>query len=219
MSIGPDRVVWALERAAEAAAPFPSAALFALAAEGHASPFALLVACILSIRTRDEDTLVAARRLLARAPTPEALAALSPAAIDALIPESTYHEAKAPQLHVLAQAVVASGAVPCTAEGLTAFKGVGPKCAALVLGIACGVPAVSVDVHVHRVVNRWGLVATRRPEQTQAALEALVPKARWTDVNRILMPFGKHVCTGARPHCSACPLRGPCAQRGVRNPR
>ncbi len=87
------------------------------------------------------------------------------------------------------------------------------------LGIACGIPSISVDVHVHRVTNRWGYVATRTPEQTMAALEKVLPQPYWIEINRLLVPFGKHICTGHWPRCSTCPLLEMCAQVGVVNPR
>lgn len=76
-------------------------------------------------------------------------------------------------------------------------------------------PHVSVDVHVHRIVNHWGLVATKTPEQTAKALEMRLPRERWIETNRLLVPFGKHICTGARPRCSTCPLLELCLQMGV----
>lgn len=86
------------------------------------------------------------------------------------------------------------------------FKGVGVKCAHLTLGIACGQPSISVDVHVHRVINRWGYVQTKTPEKTTVALETELPKKYWTEINSLLVPFGKHICTGKLPHCSNCSL-------------
>ncbi len=82
-------------------------------------------------------------------------------------------------------------------------------------GIACGEPRISVDVHVHRITNRWGYVRTKSPEQTMKALEEQVPRERWIDVNRLLVPFGKHICTGERPRCSTCPALAFCRQVGV----
>lgn len=207
----------AIERLRDAVAPYPKAALFELAEEGFDSPFEILVACIISIRTRDEKTLPCARRLFAEARTPAAVAALTPDAIDALIRPSTYHENKASQIHAIAQEVVDGhdGTVPCDEEGLTGFHGVGPKCAHLVLGIACGEAQVAVDTHVHRVTNRWGYVAADSPTQTMRALERKLPEPYWVEINRLLVPFGKHVCTRRRPRCSECPLLTMCAQVGV----
>jgi endonuclease III len=206
-----------MRRIREAVRPFPQAAMFELAAEGFTSPFEQLVACIISIRTRDEVMLPTARRLFERARTPLAVSRLAPREIDELIRACTFHERKAAQIHEIARRVVDeySGQLPCDAEVLRSFRGVGEKCANLVLGVACGRPRVGVDVHVHRVTNRWGYVTTRTPEETTAALEAALPRRYWVEINRLLVPFGKHVCTGTRPRCSACPVLEFCRQVGV----
>ncbi len=207
----------ALARIAEAVRPWPPAAMFGLAEEGFATPFEQLLACIISIRTLDEVSVEAARRLFAHARTPEALLAQSPAEVDALISPCTFHTAKAYQMIELARTVQNDhgGVLPCSFDALTALHGVGPKCANLVLGIACGQPAISVDVHVHRVTNRWGYVRTRTPEETMGALEQLLPLELWVTINQLLVPFGKHICTGRAPHCSTCPVLEMCAQVGV----
>ncbi len=205
----------------QAVSPYPPAALFALADDGYRSPFEQLLACMISIRTYDETTIVCAQRLFTAARTPAQLLALEPRQIDALISPCTFHEAKAQQIWDIAQTITTQygGELPCDFTLLTALHGVGPKCANLVLGIACGIPSISVDVHVHRVTNRWGYIDARSPEQTMAALEKKLPRAYWIEINRLLVPFGKHICTGSRPHCSTCPLLAMCAQVGVENPR
>jgi endonuclease-3 len=212
----------ALARVADAVAAYPPAAMFALRDGGDGHPaygtvFQQLVACILSIRTLDEVSLPVARRLFARASTPAAVAALAPAELDALIAESTFHEAKTRQILALAERTVAEfgGTLPPDAEVLTSFSGVGPKCAHLALGVAAGVPVISVDIHVHRVTNRWGYVKAATPERTLAALERVLPERHHIDINRLLVPFGKHVCTGVRPKCTACPVNDMCARVGV----
>ena len=150
----------AMARTREAIRPFPQAALFALAAEGFDSPFELLMACIISIRTFDEVTLPCAHRLFALARTPSAVSQLTVAVIDETIHPCTFHDAKAKQIHDIACDLTTThgGILPCDAELLCSFRGVGPKCTNLVLGIACHQPCISVDIHVHRVTNRWGYV-------------------------------------------------------------
>lgn len=206
-----------MARIREAVKPYPPAALFQLAEEGYASLFEQLVACIISIRTYDEATLRLARRLFARARTPQAMLALSAAEIDRLINGSTFHERKAPQILAIARQVVEQygGELPCDEQVLLSFGGVGVKCAHLALAIACGQNWISVDVHVHRVTNRWGYVAARSPEQTMVALQAKLPPVYWVEINRLLVPFGKHICTGERPRCSTCPVLAMCQQVGV----
>ncbi len=217
----PDKVPFdideVLSRIRETVRGFADAAMFALAARGHDSLFEQLVACILSIRTLDEVSLPVSLALLGRASTPEAMAALTPEEIDALIRPVTFHEPKARQLHAIAVRTrdEYGGKLPCDAQVLQSFKGVGPKCAHLALGIACGHEAISVDIHVHRVTNRWGYVRARTPEATLAALETQLPRPYWVELNRLLVPFGKHVCTGTRPRCSMCPVLQYCRQVGV----
>lgn len=213
----PFNVQVAVRRLREAVKPYPKAALFELAAEGHDSVFELLAACLISIRTRDETTLPTARRLFARARTPAEVAQLTPEEIDGLIGACTFHEPKARQIHEIARRAMAEygGAIPCDGEVLLAFSGVGPKCANLVLGIACGQPSIGVDVHVHRVTNRWGYVQAPTPEKTMAALQEKLPRRYWVEINALLVPFGKHICTGQLPKCSTCPLLEMCRQVGV----
>ncbi len=211
----------ALREIEAAVRPWPKAALFELAELGFDSPFEQLIACMISIRTRDETTLPVAQRLYERARTPAQMLALTPAEIDALIYSSSFHEAKARQIHEIARRVEAEhdGQLPCDDDLLQSLPGVGPKCAHLVLGIACGQGHISVDVHVHRVTNRWGYVQTTTPEQTMLALETILPAPHWIDINRLLVPFGKHICTGKLPRCSTCPVLDMCQQVGVTSHR
>jgi endonuclease-3 len=211
----------ALERIAEVVRPYPKAAMFELAERGYASPLQQLVACVISIRTRDEESLPISLRLFAAAPTAEAIAALSPDQIDALIIPATFHERKANQIRAIAERTVAEfgGDLPCDAEIMRSFAGVGPKCAHLALGVSCGEAVISVDIHVHRVTNRWGYVETATPEQTMVALEEKLPNRYWIRINELLVPFGKHICTGVRPKCSTCPVLDMCQQVGVTSHR
>ncbi|HEX2094669.1 MAG TPA: endonuclease III [Longimicrobiaceae bacterium] len=209
-----DRV---MDRIREAVRPFPRAALFELAEMGYDSAFEQLVACILSIRTLDEVMLPTALALFERAPTPADIAALTSEEIDGIIRASTFHEGKARNIHEIARRVVEEhgGVLPCEEELMLGFQGVGPKCTNLVMGIACGRAKIGVDVHVHRVTNRWGYIATATPEQSIGALEAKLPQRYWVEINRLLVPFGKHVCTGRAPKCSTCPVLDMCRQVGV----
>jgi endonuclease-3 len=211
----------AMQRLREAVAPYPKAALFELAAEGFSSVFEVLVACIISIRTRDEVSLPTARRLFAAARTPAEIAKLSVQQIGNLIGACMYHETKARTIRDIAHQVVAhhGGELPCDAELLMGFHGVGPKCAHLALGIACGQPVIGVDIHVHRVTNRWGLVQANTPDKTMRALEEVLPQRYWVEINALLVPFGKFICTGVSPKCSTCPLLEMCRQVGVTSHR
>ena len=201
------------ERIGAQVAEYPQAAMFGLATAGYTSLYEQLVSCILSIRTYDETSYPASVALFARARTPEEMLSLDREELVQLILKCTYPGQKADTILALSRQIVEEygGETPADFDKLTAFKGVGPKCANLALGVALGVPAISVDVHVHRVVNRWGLIEAKDPKKTLKALEEVVPRNRWVDVNRLLMPFGKHICLGRAPRCGACSVREWCA--------
>jgi endonuclease-3 len=210
-----------MQRIRDAIRPFKKAAMFELAENGFDSVFQQLVACIISIRTRDEQTIPISLRLFEVARTPAEVAKLSFDRIDALIHPSTFHEAKARTIKGIARTTVDrfGGELPCDPEVLMSFKGVGPKCANLALGIACNRSHIGVDIHVHRVTNRWGYVKATTPEKTMVELERILPKKYWVEINRLLVPFGKHICTGLAPKCSTCPVLELCRQVGVTDHR
>ncbi|AWV21478.1 Endonuclease III [Roseomonas mucosa] len=207
----------AFRRLRRAVAEVPKAAMFELRDRGYGSLFEQLVASLISARTRDETTIPVCLRLFAAARTPEAMAALEEAEFVRLLHGATFPEPKARDLIALSRRIAGEfgGIVPDTVEGLMAFRGVGPKIASLALGVALGQAHIAVDIHVHRVTNRWGIVATGTPDRTQAALVAILPRRYWVEINERLVPFGKHVCTGERPRCSSCLLLSMCRQVGV----
>ncbi len=206
-----------IRRIRTAVEPFPKAAMFDLADRGWTTPFQQLVACMISIRTTDEVMLPTAIRLFERASSPAAVARMSVDEIDALIHASAFHYAKAGQIKEIAERLVAEhgGELGCDEALMLSFRGVGPKCANLVMGVACGQPRIGVDVHVHRITNRWGYVAAPTPETTMVQLQGTLPKRYWIEINRLLVPFGKHICTGRLPKCSTCPVLAYCRQVGV----
>lgn len=206
-----------LKRIEKAVRPYPKAAMFELHERGYTSLFEQLISCIISIRTLDETTIPLSLKLFDMARTPTELLKLSPKELEALLIGSQFPGQKAYTLLGIAKAAVEEygGELPADYNKLTSLKGVGPKCAKLALGVAAGHPGISVDVHVHRVVNRWGLVQTKTPEETMERLEELVPQKKWIHINRLLMPFGKHLCVLRSPFCSTCPVLEYCRQVGV----
>lgn len=204
-----------------AVAPYPKAGLQQLMEEGHTSAFEQLVACIISIRTLDEVMLPVSRRLFKAAPNPATIAQLPVQDIETLIKECGFYKNKAVQIQAIAQEVVAThnGVLPCDLGVLLGLKGVGVKCAHLVLNIAGNQPFIGVDSHVHRITNRWGIVITKIPEKTLVALEVTMPQKHWNDINKLLVPFGKNICTPTSPKCSMCPVVEMCQQVGVDNHR
>lgn len=204
-----------------AVAGFPKAAMFDLRDRGYDSPFEQLVASLISARTRDETSLAVSERLFAVANTPDAMAELPEERLVALLRGATFPEPKARDILALSRRIrdEHGGAVPDTPDALMAFHGVGPKIAALTLAVGFGIPALAVDIHVHRITNRWGYVSARTPERTMTALLAILPRRYWIEINERLVPFGKWVCTGERPRCSTCPLLSMCARVGVTESR
>ena len=191
-----------------------------LAAERH-DPFDVLVSTIISLRTKDEVTGPASRRLLARAPTIPALAALPEPEIAALIYPAGFYNTKARQLRQAAALLQRDhhGAVPDSLDALLRLPGVGRKTANLVLGLSFGIPAICVDTHVHRICNRLGWVHTRDPDTTELALARVLPRRYWIPINAIMVSYGQQVCTPQSPRCSVCPVRGLCERRGVTRQR
>jgi len=210
-----------LKRIEKATASFPKAAMFELFDRGYSTLFEQLISCIISIRTLDETTIPVSERLSKVARTPKQLLKLTPKKLEELLNGCTFPGQKAYTILGIAKAAIEeyNGNLPADFEKLTALKGVGPKCASLAIGVAAKQAAISVDVHVHRVTNRWGFIQTIGPEQTMLALQEKVPRKKWIDINRLLMPFGKHICTGKLPHCSTCAVLEYCRQVGITNHR
>jgi endonuclease III len=184
-------------------------------------PFRILVAAVLSTRTRDPVTAAAAARLFRVAPGPQALARLSPARIRKLIFPVGFYRTKAKLLPLLAMMLVERwrGEVPRTIPDLLDLPGVGRKVAGIVLSQAFGLPAIAVDTHVQRVSNRLDLVRTSRPIDTERGLMEVLPRRIRGQWNRLLVGLGQTICRPRQPLCSVCPLRRLCPKRGVSGSR
>jgi endonuclease-3 len=200
----------------------PRAAMFDLRDRGHASPFEQLVGSLISARTRDETTLDVCLRLFKVARTPEQMVELGEKPLAAILHGASFPEPKSRDLIAISRRLIEEfhGEVPENFDRLTSFRGVGPKIAALTLAVGFGHPMIAVDVHVHRITNRWGYVQTQTPEQTMKALEAKLPKKYWIEINERLVPFGRFICTGrVPPKCSTCVLSKVCRRVGVTRSR
>ena len=184
-------------------------------------PFAILVFTVLSARTRDETTIKAGRKLLARAPTPQKLSRLTAAQIQKLVYPVGFYKTKARHLHALAHKLISEfgGRVPSSFESLTSLPGVGRKTANIVLASAFGKHTIGVDTHVHRISNRLGLVKTKSPEKTNDILDKIIPDKYKKKLNISMVAFGQTVCTPLHPKCSECPLSKDCPKIGVRSSR
>jgi endonuclease-3 len=182
-----------------------------------AGPFKVLIATLLSLRTRDDTTAVAAPRLFAVADTPQTMVTLSADEVAQLIYPVGFYRTKARDILAICQQLLTqhAGQVPADMNQLLALPGVGRKTANLVLAIGFGIPAICVDIHVHRICNRWGYVDTTTPEETEQVLRQALPSAFWIPINGLLVTLGQQICHPTSPRCSQCPLRTVCAQRGV----
>ncbi len=198
--------------------PLPSVSQIA---RDKRDPFRVLVSTIISLRTKDEVTEQASRRLFELADTPEALGQLDVRRVERAIYPAGFYKTKARTLRDISRRLVHeyNGRVPDTIDELLTFKGVGRKTATLVVSLGYGIPAICVDTHVHRISNRLGLVETRNPDETEFALMDLLPRRYWISYNELLVTFGQQVCKPLSPHCSSCPVRRSCRRIGVERHR
>jgi len=192
----------------------------AIARRNH-DPFRVLVSTMISLRTKDEVTSRASEALLSIAPNPAALAALSVGRIARSIYPAGFYRTKARHLRTVACLLLDrhAGSVPREMEALLSLPGVGRKTANLVRNLGFGLPGICVDTHVHRISNRMGWVRTRKPEDTEAALRAILPRRYWIGINELLVRYGQAVCTPLSPRCSTCPVSRWCARVGVERTR
>jgi endonuclease-3 len=209
-----EKIVIELRRATQKMAPPASCTI--VSRYGR-DPFLVLIGCILSLRTRDTVSLPASLRLFERATTPEALLTIPESAIASIIYPVGFYRRKAVTIHKICAELLLrfKGAVPNTLEDLMSLPGVGLKTANLVLGEGFGIPALCVDTHVHRISNRLGIVKTKTPEETEAALRKVLPEKYWIEWSRLLVMLGQNICVPISPWCSICPVRGECERVGV----
>jgi endonuclease-3 len=181
----------------------------------------VLIACLLSLRTKDETTGPAAARLFALADTPETMLRLTPQRIERAIFPVGFYRTKARGILGVCRDLLSrfAGRVPDEIDALLTLKGVGRKTANLVVTQAFGKPGICVDIHVHRISNRLGYVRTRNPEETEMALRRSLPKRYWIGYNDLFVSFGQNICQPVSPKCSECPVRARCARTGVTRSR
>jgi endonuclease III len=184
-------------------------------------PFRILISTMISARTKDEVTMRASERLFEIADTADTLAMLSEDEIRHRIFPAGFYKTKARNLKQTARILRDDfyGQVPASFEDLLRLPGVGRKTAGLVLGLGFGIPAICVDTHVHRILNRLDAVHTAAPEETERAAMEIVPRKYWIRINEILVRFGQKTCTPVSPRCSICPIASICPQRGVKTSR
>lgn len=184
-------------------------------------PYRVLISTLLSLRTKDQVTLEASRRLFALADTPQAMVRLSQKEIEQAIFPAGFYQRKAQQILSISHLLIDryGGAVPADQKALMDLPGVGIKTANLTLNLGFGINALCVDCHVHQIANRMGWVKTKSPEETEKALQSVMPPKHWIPMNELLVSFGQLVCTPVSPKCSLCPEADHCPKIGVTKAR
>lgn len=192
-----------------------------LIAEELSDPFAVLISTIISLRTKDEVTLAASRRLFLLADNPKTMVALSEEEIQKAIHPAGFYKTKAKTIRSICEILLAmyDGKVPRNQEELLKLPGVGVKTANLTLNLGFGIEAICVDCHVHQISNRLGWIQTTTPEQSEKALMNVMPKQFWIPLNELLVRFGQVICTPVSPFCSRCPENERCPKIGVNKSR
>ncbi len=175
-------------------------------------PFKVLICCILSLRTNDLTTYPCSLRMLELGTTPQDFLNIDVETLAKAIYPVGFYKNKAQQILDISRELVENydGKVPASIDELVKFKGVGRKTANLVMAKGFGIPAICVDVHVHRISNRLGWVKTKTPEETEMELRKLLPEKYWLDINTILVTFGQNLCKPQRPMCETCPVQEYC---------
>lgn len=185
------------------------------------APFKILISTVLSLRTKDTTTYPASLRLFKLADSPEQTLKLSVSEIEKAIYPVGFYRTKARNILKICQILLDQyeGKVPDDLEELLKLPGVGRKTANLVVTVGYNKPGICVDTHVHRISNRWGLVKTRTPDETEAALRKILPKKYWMTYNDLLVCFGQNLCVPVSPHCSRCKFKDFCPKKDVSSSR
>ena len=191
-----------------------------VARESH-DPFRILIACLLSLRTKDKTTAEASYRLFKLADNPTRMLILPLNQVEKAIYPVGFYKTKAKQIHAISQTLLKDfgGVVPDTIDELLTLKGVGRKTANLVVTVGYNKPGICVDIHVHRISNRWGYIKTKTPEESEQALRKKLPKKYWIQFNDWLVPYGQNLCRPVSPFCTQCPISAFCDHVGVTTSR
>lgn len=191
--------------------------ILGVVAKESRDPFRVLIACVLSLRTKDKTTAEASRRLFALAHTPRTMLKLPLRRIEKAIYPVGFYRNKAKQIKDICRRLLSEygGRVPDSIDELLTLNGVGRKTANLTVTVGYNKPGICVDIHVHRISNRWGYVKTKTPAETEEALRKKLPAQYWITYNDLLVPYGQNLCQPVSPWCSKCKLVKYCDQVGV----
>jgi len=192
-------------------------ALLQISDEFGKDSFLILISCLLSLRARDVEVLPVCRSLLRVAKTPQQLVTINQAELEKILHPLGFYRTKAKTIQSVSSVLIERfhGKVPASEIDLLSIKGIGRKTANAVLGYAFDIPAICVDTHVHRIVNRLGWVQTKTAEETEQQLKLLIPKRYWIKLNSLFVMWGQNICTPISPFCSRCALSPYCPRVGV----
>jgi endonuclease-3 len=196
----------------EAIKQWPETTLAQVADQTRSAPFRILIGTVLSLRTKDETTAEACKRLFSLAESPETMVSLSEETIDNAIYPVGFHTTKAKNILAICRILIDeyNSLVPDEIDILVSLPGVGRKTANLVVTLGYDKPGICVDTHVHRISNRWGYVNTKNPEKTESALREKLPQKYWIGYNDLLVIYGQNLCKPISPFCSRCRLASYC---------
>lgn len=175
-------------------------------------PFSILIGTILSARTKDENTAKVVKKLFQKYKTPKALANAKIKDVEKIIKSIGFYHVKAKRIVDVAKIIQKNyhGIVPDNLDKLVELPGVGRKTANCVLVYAFEKPAIPVDIHVHRISNRLGLVKTKTPEETEQELIKKIPKKYWLEINDTFVMYGQNICKPISPMCKVCKIKKSC---------
>jgi len=184
-------------------------------------PYKVLVSCLISLRTKDEVTRAASKRLFLEAETPERMAEMKETKIAELIYPAGFYKTKAKRIKEISKTLISKyhSKVPDEIDELLKLKGVGRKTANLVVTLGYNKLGICVDTHVHRISNRLGYVRTKTPAQTEFSLRKKLPEKYWIRYNDLLVTWGQNICSPTSPWCSKCAIRHYCKRIGVKKSR
>jgi len=201
----------------EAIKQWPETTLAMVAEQTRSDPFRILIGTVLSLRTKDETTAGACKRLFSLASTPASMVTLTEETIDQAIYPVGFHTTKAKNILAICHILIEeyNSRTPDDIDTLITLPGVGRKTANLVVTLGYAKPGICVDTHVHRISNRWGYVKTKNPDKTEYALREKLPSEYWIGINDLLVIYGQNLCKPVSPFCSRCRIRSFCDRVGV----
>ena len=188
-----------------------------LVSKAHKDPFSILISTVISLRTKDEVTLKSFNKLFSKAKSPKEMLKLKEEEMAELIYPAGFYKTKGKNIRKICEILIEKykGKVPNSMEKLLELPNVGRKTANLVISVGFDGDGVCIDVHNHRILNRFGFLKTKNPEETEYEVRKRVDKKYWRELSFLLVAYGQHICRPISPYCSKCLIKKKCKRRGV----